>query len=319
MQANLFDYYIAVDWSARNVATPKNPTSDAIWVGELEVGQQKETYFRTRLECVAYIRDVLTQNVRQHKRTIIGYDFDFGFPYGFVDALNLKSDMPRWQSIWNLLGDLINDADDNANNRFEVANYLNSLVLKDTSLKSGPLWGCPVKQSFEFLNPKSPAYPFIINDRISLNKLRYTELREPKAQPVWKLIGSASVGGQTLMGIPHLWRLRNDKELIQHSKIWPLETSFEFNQSDDNLVLHVEIWPGILSKMLDKNLIKDQAQVRAVVNWFSDKDMSGELYNLLCKPEFLTAEEAQKCINEEGWVIGSGLNSTQNPRANSLF
>ena len=44
---SLFDAYVFVDWSARNVLSPAAPSPDAIWVGELGAGGGAgETYTR---------------------------------------------------------------------------------------------------------------------------------------------------------------------------------------------------------------------------------------------------------------------------------
>ena len=309
----LFDTYIAVDWSARTVPSPKKPTRDAIWVGikDLKEKIQTESYFRTRYSCINYLRELLIKNVKEKNRTLIGYDLDFGFPSGYVDALDISGNLPKWLKMWNLLVDLIRDNDENSNNRFEVAAYLNSKCIIESSSQVGPLWGCPRgNTSYETLNPKSPKFPFITKNGQILRKKRWTEQRESRAQPVWKLIGSASVGGQTLVGIPAVFKLRFDSNLKLHSKVWPFETKFlsHFTSPTLPLILHVEIWPGILASKLDKNIkIKDRAQVRATVDWIADCDKTGELQNLLSTPSGLTSEEVQNCIEEEGWVLGSGL------------
>jgi hypothetical protein len=46
-------------------------------------------------------------------------------------------------------------------------------------------------------------------------------------QPIWKLFGNGSVGGQALLGIPRLSALRNDEVLEPVFRVWPFETGFE--------------------------------------------------------------------------------------------
>ena len=308
----LFDYYIAVDWSARSKPSSKKPASDALWVGERALNSygQKETYFRTRFECVEYLLEVLRNNIRAGFRTLIGYDLDFGFPAGFATALDLSGDDPPWRKIWTLLVERIEDDSTNLNNRFEVASTLNALCMGDEQMAFGPLWGCPVDREYSHLRPKKPGYPFLTKNGILLRDKRWTEHRESQAQPVWKLIGSASVGGQTLLGIPAISKLRYHRDLRDFSQIWPFETGFivPSNPYQAPSVLHVEIWPGLISSELDSKIeIKDRAQVRATVNWLLRHDQGNTLRDLFNPPNWLSNEQIEDSVNEEGWVLGSGL------------
>lgn len=307
----LFDVYIAVDWSAKNSPSPAKPSKDAIWIGERDnINKiQKETYWRSRSDCVNYLYNLLKENVSKNKRTIIGYDFDFGFPAGFINSLKFTGNEAPWLKMWKKLNELIIDNELNQNNRFKVASYLNSLCKDPNNTQIGPLWGHPVKQKYDDLFYKSPSYPFRISNNVLLKKFRWTEQRESKAQPVWKLIGSASVGGQSLVGIPAVYKLRFDKVLQTYSKVWPFETGFNAIESEQDKpqILHVEIWPGILSSTLDKSLeIRDQAQVRATVNWLEQNDQLNTLRQLLETPDDLSKQAKKECVEEEGWVIGSG-------------
>jgi len=311
----LFDIYIAVDWSARNTPSPNKPSKDSIWVGEKHSkhNTQKETYFRTRSECIKYLETLLQNAIYHKKRVLVGYDFDFGFPAGFATSLSLQGNYPPWKLLWDYLTHIVHDNEQNNNNRFEVAAHLNSLCINDSYKEVGPLWGCPTNQSFQPLHPKSPLYPFKTKSGHVLRKSRWTELRESKTQPVWKLIGTASVGGQTLIGIPMLNKLRNTFELEPYSKIWPFETGFNPESRDVGtpFILHVEIWPGILSTRLDSLIeIRDQAQVRATVGWIAECDRNGTLSELLGLPQDLEIEQQKDCIDEEGWVLGSGYSKT---------
>jgi hypothetical protein len=306
----LFDVYIAVDWSAKSVPSSVRPSKDALWVGEKYCGgKQKETYWRTRFECLEYIKSLLSLSIKSNQRVLVGYDLDFGFPAGFVSSLGLNTTDKPWKSIWHKLNELIVDNPDNSNNRFEVASYLNSLCMNSDAEINGPLWGHPVNRSYSNLSPKSPSYPYRVKDGVELRKFRWTEMRESRAQPVWKLIGSASVGGQTLVGIPAIYKLRFDPLLEKYSQIWPFETGFNptFSSKGHPMVTHIEIWPGILNQRLDQNIaIRDQAQVRATVDWMSECDNTGEMVDLLGVPRDLSKDQQIDCLEEEGWVLGMG-------------
>jgi len=310
----LFDHYVAVDWSARSTPGPARPAKDSLWVGETGVtgAARRESYWRTRWECVEYLKARLLALAEQRKRVLIGYDFNFGFPTGFADALGISSQGPKWQRMWRRLVELSVDDESNANNRFTVAAALNEAVMPQHSRLMGPFWGCPIKQQCKTLGARSPAYPFATKNGQTLRRRRWTEEREPKAQPVWKLLGAGSVGGQTLVGIPAVARLSDDGQLCSVSKIWPFETGFHPVWAPENepFILHVEIWPGMLGDWLDPSIeIRDQAQVRAMVEWMAACDASGELVQLLEAPRGLEEPARQECEHEEGWMLGSGTHA----------
>ena len=93
MITQLFDAYIAVDWSARSSPSPVKPSKDAIWIGEKDSinKTQRESYWRTRSEAIHYLTERLTKHAQLNRRVLIGYDFNLGFPAGFVDAFGASS------------------------------------------------------------------------------------------------------------------------------------------------------------------------------------------------------------------------------------
>jgi len=303
-----FDAHIAIDWSASSVPSSAKPAADAIWLGvRLDgLGEQSEIYFRTRHECVIYLRGLLIDLVSKGLRVLVGYDFDFGFPRGFAEALGCTDEEP-WRYTWQHLTSRINDQDDNRNNRFEVAGWMNDAVRGDNAV--GPLWGKPAKLQLSSVSAKSPGFPYVARGNIRLRSRRWCELHERKAQPIWKLLGTASVGGQSLVGIPKLNSLRVDHDLSKVSRIWPFETGFSSSVLDDDSVrvVHIEIWPGLIGSRLNSSLqIKDQAQVRAVVDWFCALEEKGQLPWLFEPPRWLSSEQISDAESEEGWVVGSG-------------
>lgn len=303
-----FDVYVAVDWSASSVPSAPKPSADAIWVAlkrpEAEV--QTEAYFRTRQECTVYLREVLRDFAANGHRVLIGYDFDFGFPSGFAEALGYYGEHP-WNYIWSLLSTEISDNSDNHNNRFEVAAAINDTVRGTNEV--GPLWGRPIKKQLGSVSTKSPGFPYQTGSGVRLRGRRWCELHERRAQPIWKLLGTASVGGQSLVGIPRLRSLRFDDQLAAVSKVWPFELGFneKFLADEATRIVHVEIWPGLLGSMLDPSLqIKDQAQVRATVDWFHELDTRQELAWLFEPPDWMSSEQIRDAEREEGWVVGAG-------------
>lgn len=298
-----FNIFIAVDWSAKNTPSPAKPSADAIWVAVKDTlaGEQYERYFRTRFSCESFLLELLHHNARkENARILIGYDLDFGFPAGLAKSMGV-SGLP-WQYHWKTLSNMIQDNEKNKNNRFQVASFYN----QKSSNTIGPFWGVPKAQETDYLKPKSPSYPFQAQNGATLRHKRWCESKEPKAQPVWKLLGTASVGGQSLMGILVIHRLRHHNDLKDMSAIWPLETGF--NYPENSRIVHVEIWPGLFSKHLDGTLeVKDHAQVRYTVDWLDMWVRSGKMSTLMAPPAWLTASQIEDVEREEGWVIGSGL------------
>jgi hypothetical protein len=243
----LFDAYLAVDWSSRSKASPARPTRDALWVGEATVMDDvgtldiNESYWSTRKACMDHTRSRLLHHTRRGHRVLIGFDFAYGYPSGYAAALGLAGDAPPWRLIWDELSRLIKDDENNHNNRFEVAAELNANC---GGIEIGPMWGCPTSKTLPNLRPKSPKYPFVTRSGIALERLRWADKATAGVQPVWKLFGVGSVGGQCMVGIPAVRSLRDDPELGRFSRVWPFETGFTPTpaSSEGPFILHVEIW-----------------------------------------------------------------------------
>lgn len=298
-----FDRFLIVDWSAKSSPSPKKPSKDAIWVGEgsAQSNRVTTTYFRTRLECVAFLSKRLRSNVKKGLKTFVGLDVIYGYPQGFAAALKLK-DRPPWSAIWKLLAEMIEDDKSNRNNRYLVGAELN----RRTKSSLGPFWGVPVGQSGIFLGSKKDfKYP-IVTKRASLNEKRLVEQRCPSMQPTWKLAYNGSVGSQGLMGIPYLYQLRFvDSALAHHSKVWPFDTGFTPNplSEPEDLILHSEIWPSLIERPR-KDAIPDREQVKMLVHYLKNRQSSGTLAELFARPAGLSLEEEKACVREEGWVLG---------------
>lgn len=312
--SRLFDVYIAVDWSARNAPTPKKPSPDSVWVGEYvapavaDDPSPPETYWRTRVSCRQHLLDRLRHHTALDRRVLIGFDFPYGYPAGFAASLGLPEAVPSWRRMWDELARLIKDNPDNNNNRFVVAAALNARCGVSTP---GPLWGCPASYSSSTLETKSSTsgFPYLAGDDVMLGRRRWVEQRLPKVHPIWKLFGAGAVGSQSLVGIPVVRYLRDDPALIPISRVWPFETGFTPAPVPRSgpFVVHAEIWPGVVPDLLDPNLIKDQAQVRATVRWFSRLDDEGRLGDLFNTPRDLPTHAIRASVEEEGWILGAEL------------
>lgn len=294
-----FDVYLMVDWSANS--KPKLG-ADSIWYCMVE-GAGGDTVLAncsTREKAVTQIADLLAENTRRGLFTLAGFDFPYGYPSGFADALGFKLEHgPVWQQVWDLLSRLIKDAEDNSNNRFQVAAALNKQV-SDAGYR---FWGCPESEESPTLLRRRP----YDHAKASLHDKRITERLAPTAQSAFKLYGPGTVGSQALLGIPCLARLRCDSRLARASRVWPFETGLEKPPGREKRnwsILHAEIFPGIIRPAPQEGETRDAAQVRTLAHHFARLDKEGNLSILFEGPSQLDPEERRVVESEERWILG---------------
>ncbi|NJO86708.1 MAG: hypothetical protein HC821_01125 [Lewinella sp.] len=162
-------------------------------------------------------------------------------------------------------------------------------------------------QSNILLGPRKDfSYPVKTANGAALAEYRWTEQRQNKMQPSWKLAYTGSVGGQALVGIPHLYRLRYTLPLLaEASQIWPFETGFSWPLALESppLLVLAEIYPSIVDRpRLDP--IPDREQVIAYHGWLQSQQANGELASYLGPPQGLSETALADCVAEEGWVLG---------------
>ena len=99
-----FDAYLMVDWSASSRPTTG---ADSIWYcllvrtgTALHVAALENP--STRVAAMAQISNILCGLARQGRTVLVGFDFPFGYPAGFADALRLECDRP-WEQVWSEL------------------------------------------------------------------------------------------------------------------------------------------------------------------------------------------------------------------------
>ena len=309
---SLFDSYIFVDWSASNAKHPVNPAADAPWVGEFtpEDDIQEETYHRTRQAAFDHVLGRLLYHKKFNRRILIGFDFPYGYPRNFARALGLPNDRAAWWNIWAELSFRLSDHDNNFNNRFSVASDLNCII---SDGMQGPFWGCPQNQATPHLATRGPGFPFQTPHGLKLERLRVCEGRLDGVQEAWGLYGPGRVGSQALTGIPRVNRLRRHPHLANFSTVWPFETCFSPAPSPEYgpFILHAEIWPGVVDREVQEimaenpDLVRDQAQMRAMCQWASHLDQNSEFGTLFNVPTGMDLPTIQQCIQEEGWILGA--------------
>ncbi len=82
-QADLFDRYVMVDWSANS--TPRRGR-DSIWIASGgSRGRVRLVNPSTRREAIDLIVDLMISSANE--RMLIGFDFSFGYPVGFAESV----------------------------------------------------------------------------------------------------------------------------------------------------------------------------------------------------------------------------------------
>lgn len=290
----LFDAYLMVDWSASS--KPKTG-ADSVWYCLLEPAEGRlfTTNPPTRQQACEEIRGQLVDLVSRGLRTLVGFDFPYGFPRGTGARLGFSGG-PAWRAMWDELSLLIDDEANNQNNRFSVAAHVNGGMTTGPA----PFWGCPPSQSGPFLHPKKPQpWPKDIPE------LRLADKAVSGPKSIWQLYGAGSVGSQALLGIPRLVALRDDPALHAVSHVWPFESGGvapAVPASGTPFLLHAEIYPSLVPPSPFEET-KDAAQVRALAEYFARLDDEGDLGAAL-DLSALSKESHQAAVREEGWILG---------------
>ncbi len=293
--SRLFDTVIIVDWSARATPSPAKPSTDAIWIGAARDGDPATPlYFRTRAAAMADLGDRVAAERAEGRRVLLGFDFPFGYPRGFAAAV---AGAPRALAVWAEIDARVTDDAANRNNRFDAAAALNALLPG-----VGPFWGRPERPAL----PGLPARGRLRDGACGLPERRHVEAVVPRAQPVWKLYTTGSVGGQALTGIPWLRRLRADPRFAADTAVWPFETGLDVPRT---AVVLAEIYPSLLAAEVEARMtagaVKDAVQVAVTAEALARLDRAGELAPLFA-PQ-VAPELAAEIAAEEGWILGAGF------------
>lgn len=266
-----FDTIVMVDWSGGN-DTGRTPRQDAIWVCVARLGRAEEPiYLRNRDVAEAWLADLFASETDAGRRVLAGFDFPFGYPQGFAEALTGRA---RALAIWDWLCEHIQDSP-SANNRFDVAAKINLQFGGQ-----GPFWFNALNRDIEGLPRNRTDYhnPFA--------EKRIAEERAQGAFSCWQLGGAGAVGSQTLMGLPVLARLRKRFDVA----VWPFEP---LNKN----IAFVEIWPSLTLGANPADMIRDAWQVREVARMVSN--MAPDVLQQVLEVD----------APEEGWIFGLGHES----------
>ena len=299
--ARLFNAYVIVDWSA---AAKPNTGADSVWIGVLKRDVRFRLAFEafnppTRVEAEKKLVSLLDDLKKKGERTLLGFDFPLGFPRGFAAALKLPGEHP-WRAAWDQIDKMVKDKADNTNNRFGVASEINR------RLTGGPFpfWGCPPRDTLTTLQPKRTRE----HGPGDLPEMRHADVAAKGAASIWKLFYNGSVGGQAILGIPVVRRLKLARG--EALKVWPFETGFKaLDESDlaDVDVVAAEVYPSLLKAQPMPGEVKDQAQVRATAEHFARLDEAGKLGALFGPSKDAAADLVADAQSEEGWILGAAI------------
>ena len=295
----LFSAYVIVDWSA---ASKPTTGADSIWIGVLKRDVRFRLAFEsfneaTRSAAEARLNTILGDLKKRSERALVGFDFPLGFPRGFAEALKLKGE--PWRAAWDELGKRVVDKPTNVNNRFNVAAQLNRLLTDGPF----PFWGAPPKDVQTTLSATKPR-PHGPDD---LPEFRHADLAAKGAASIWKTYYNGSVGGQAIMGIPLVRRLKDARG--EAARVWPFETGFrpltEAELAGVEVVL-AEVYPSMHKVQALPGEVKDQAQVRTTAEHFARLDEANKLGAVFGPAKGMAAEAVLDAEREEGWILGAG-------------
>ena len=263
-----FDTVMMVDWSGGN-DRGASPKPDAIWAAIAREGRAEEArYLRNRQVAEEWIGAQLDAERAGGRRVLLGFDFPFGYPAGFAQALT--GNVSPF-AVWDWFETRVEDST-KANNRFDLAGRINTMFKA-----RGPFWGNGLARDIDGLPRTKKNYDNPFADR------RQAEQQAKGAFTCWQMSGAGAVGSQVFMGLPVLARLRRRFE----ASVWP----FEPLTSD---IAIIEIWPSLTLGAAPEGKIKDAWQVEEVARTVSS-----------LAPEQL-ADMLDINAPEEGWIFGLG-------------
>ena len=292
----LFDAYVIVRWSAASKASAAG--ADSVLIGLV----RRDVRFRnayssqsaaTRAEGEKKLAALLEEVTKRGEKVLLGLDFPLGFPRGLAAGLKLPGE--PWLAVWNQLDKMVKDKADNTNNRFGVGAEINRRVTGGPF----PFWGCPPRDALTTLQPKRTRE----HEAGDLPELRTADSRVKGAPSIWKLYYNGSIGGQGILGIPMVRRIR--QAYGDQMKAWPFETGWGAPDLDGVRVVAAEVSTAGAETKPAAGESKDQTEIRAYAEQIAKLDDAGKLASLFAEPKGLAAAEADIVRTEEGWILGA--------------
>lgn len=268
-----FDRVIMVDWSGGNDRGAK-PAKDAIWACVAAHGTADDpVYLRNRQVAEDWIIATLDDLRAAGHRVLVGFDLCFAYPTGFATRLIGSEDT---LALWDWFAARVTDSP-TANNRFDLAGEINAHFPG-----TGPFWFNGLQRDIAHLPRKGTA-----RHGHGLPEKRAADLAVRGSFSPWQLAGAGAVGGQVIMGLPTLSRLR--RRFGSDLSVWP------FQPAATQIVL-AETYFSQLPDLVttDPHPIKDASQVTVHARAFSALPPA-EMGRLMAVDP-----------TPEGWVLGAG-------------
>ena len=199
-----------------------------------------------------------------------------------------------WSALWDFLDRQVKDKADNTNNRLGVGAEINRRVTGGPF----PFWGCPPKDALTTLQPKRTRD----HEAGDLPEFRLAETKVKGAPSVWKLYYNGSIGGQAILGIPMVRRLK--LAYGDELKVWPFETSWGPPDLEGVRIVAAEVFTLGAEAKPAAGESKDQTEIRAYAEQIAKLDDAGKLGAQFDLPKGLAAAEAEIARSEEGWILG---------------
>ncbi len=290
----LFDAYVIVRWSA---ASKASAGADSVLIGLV----RRDVRFRnayssqsaaTRAEGEKKLTALLEDLAKRGEKVLLGLDFPLGFPRGLAEGLKLQGE--PWLAVWNQLDRMVKDKADNTNNRFGVGAEINRRITAGPF----PFWGCPPRDALTTLQPKRTRE----HEAGDLPELRATDAKRG-APSIWKLYYNGSIGGQAILGVPMVRRIR--QAYGDQMKVWPFETGWGAPDLDGVRIVAAEVFTSGAETKPAAGESKDQTEIRAYAEQLAKLDEASKLAPLFAEPKGLAAGEADVARTEEGWILGA--------------
>lgn len=277
-----FDTVLVADWSAGKRAGLK-PRKDAIWLGITRDGRSCDpVYCRSRQDAERQITDLIEAERKAGRRLLCAFDFPFGLPRGFTRHVT-GTDDPL--AMWDWFEAHIEDAPDGSNNRYAVAEQLNAMFEG-----LGPFWGKSHRDRWPGVPYRKEGISFDV-----MAERRMCDGLAKASSSCFQLAFPPTVGGQMMMGLPMLNRLRRMDDV----EVWP------FGDWRDAPVVLAEVWPGVIeaavraqSAAAGPEAIRDSVQVRLLADALARLPTEELAQHMADVP-------AQ--AREEAWILGTGL------------
>ncbi|MDO9638936.1 MAG: molybdopterin guanine dinucleotide synthesis [Pseudotabrizicola sp.] len=274
-----FDRVAILDWSAAK--GPKRG-KDSIWLAVAAPQGCTAHNIATRPAAEAALTALIADSLAQNHRLLLGADFAFGAPEGFVARLTGQPDALSW---WGWLADRVTDTPGNVSNYRQIAAQMNSAFAGD-----GPFWGNGEK----IPTPGLPRLKPVLPPGLATHRATDLVARGPGAspKPIWQLAGAGAVGAQVLTGVPVLERLR--QRFTGQVSVWPFEPP-------TTPIVLAEVYPSLLAAVVRRHvaatgMVADEAQVRLLAAALHRLGPT-EMKRLFTLPH---------PVPEEGWILGAG-------------